>query len=163
MQIWAFDLQKICVTLTYKSLHICSCSQYQLHLLRRFDLNDLSKVTEISGRAGKGTGECIFCQGKEQLRCKTTSVFKSAMLCEYFNCNNEFILFHAILEKFYLIHKTGDCLMHYDCSCTRLTWIHGVSRLAPSVTVAWRLYFYCKIHRVDLTLYNNYLLIHTLR
>lgn len=85
------------------------------------------------------------------------------MLCEYFNCNNEFILFHAILEKFYLIHKTGDCLMHYDCSCTRLTWIHGVSRLAPSVTVAWRLYFYCKIHRVDLTLYNNYLLIHTLR
>lgn len=51
-------------------------------------------VTEISGRAGKGTEEYIFFKGKKQQNHKTISGFKRIMLCEFYNYNSEFILLH---------------------------------------------------------------------
>lgn len=127
MQIWVLDLHEVCVSLMYKLMHVEWATR-----VRRFGLNDLSKVTEISGRSGKGSEECIS-KGKKQLRYKTISVFKCIMPCEFYN--NEFF-FHAVLEKFNLVHKTWNAAAALDQP-------HGVHKLAHSVFVSRSLYLYC--------------------
>jgi len=78
------------------------------------------------------------------------------MLCEFYDYSNDLISFHAILEKFSLVPKTRDAAAALGQ--------RDVSRLAPCVTIAKKFYFCCcKVLPVDLSLYINYLLIHTRR
>lgn len=114
-------LHKVCVSLMYKLMHIEWAT-----LVRRFGLNNLFKVTDISGRAGKGSEECIF-KGKKQLRYKTTSVLKCIISCEFYNYNNEFLSCSS--SKFRSGTQDMKC-----CSCTGSTpWCTQISTFCDCV------------------------------